>query len=117
MSKGQFTLIITSIIALIGFFLPKPVDSFFFTIGTTGIIGCATNVLAIKMLFDRIYLLPRWKKFPLPYSGILEMEREKIAIAIGWVVSKKLVSPEAIMRMINSQDFQKSSQKVIQEKL
>ena len=45
------------------------------------------------------------------------MEREKIATAIGWVVSKKLVSPDAIMRMINSQDFQESSQKVIQEKL
>ena len=78
MSKGQFTLIVTSIITLIGFFFSKPLDSFFFTIGTTGIIGCATNVLAIKMLFDRIYLFPNGKSSRFPTLEFLKWKGKKL---------------------------------------
>ncbi len=117
MTKGHITLIVTGAISVFALFFEGTIRSLIFTIGITGVVGCATNAIAIKMLFDRMYILPKQEKWPLPYSGILELQREKIAQAIGWVVAKRLVCPEAVLRMITAPDFRDSAQKILQSKL
>lgn len=106
MTKGHITLIATGIIMPLGLFFTGNVRDFIFTMGVSGVVGCATNAIAIRMLFDRIYLLPWWQKWPMPYSGILELQREEIAKAIGWTVAKRLLSTDALMRAISSDNFQ-----------
>lgn len=115
--KGWITLGFSAIFILIALFFTGDVRSFFFTLGITAVVGCATNGIAIRMLFDRIYLLPKHQKIPVPYSGILEMQRVQIAQAIGWVVAKRLVSPAAVLRVVTTPEFQTSTSQIIKDKL
>jgi uncharacterized membrane protein YheB (UPF0754 family) len=106
MTKGHITLIATGLIMPLAFFFHGHMRDFIFTLGVSGVVGCATNAIAIRMLFDHIYLLPWLKKWPLPYSGILEEQREEIAKAIGWTVAKRLLSTDALMRAVTAEPFQ-----------
>ncbi len=115
--KGVITMLISCFVAGVGLFFNGSLRSFLFTLGVTGAVGCGTNGLAIQMLFDRMYLIPRYKKFPIPFSGTLEIQRKQIAQAIGWVVAKRLVSPQAIIRLVTSPDFQSSTCQIIRDKL
>lgn len=117
MTKGKITSIVALALAGIGLLLPGELRSLIFNMGVASWIGYGTNALAIRMLFDRMYLLPKWKKWPLPYSGILELEREKIATAIAWVVSKRLISQDAMLKMVISKDFRASIREIIEKKL
>lgn len=115
--KGLITLCFSSIFILLSLFFEGDLRSFLFTLGITAVVGCATNGIAIQMLFDRMYIIPKYQKLPLPYSGILEMQRNQIAQAIGWVVAKKLVSPEAVFRLVTTPEFQNSTSQIIRDKL
>ncbi|NUM33476.1 MAG: DUF445 family protein [Candidatus Brocadiae bacterium] len=117
MKRGQITFLVTLSLMILGLILPGQMRKLIFAMGITGFVGYGTNVLAIRMLFDRIYLIPKWKKFPLPYSGILEIEREKIACAIGWVVSQRLVSRDALLGMIVSKEFRSRIRSIVEKKL
>lgn len=117
MNKGRFTLFVTMGIAVTAFFFEGDTRSLIFTIGVTGVVGCGTNALAIRMLFDRIYLLPWRKKWPLPFSGVLEIKRYDVAAALGWTVSRRLVTPEVITRTVKSPSFQCMIRSAIDNKL
>lgn len=115
--KGRVTLLITGAICISALFFSGDLRSFLFICGTTGFIGCWTNTLAIRMLFDRIYLLPGTKRWPMPCSGILEHKRVEVARGIGWVVSRQLLSPKTLLKNFGSENFQALTNEIISEKL
>ena len=109
MTKGQVTLLVTGLIAFSGFFFKGDVRAFIFAIGVNGIVGCWTNGMAIRMLFDYIYVIPWKKKWALPYSGILEERRAEVAASIGRTVATKLLSTETIMETAREPSFQQAT--------
>lgn len=116
MNKGKLALWLT-VFMTAGALLTGDPRSLFFTLSITALVGCATNTIAIRMLFDRVYLIPWKQKWPLPYSGILEQKRVEVAAGIGWTVSKRLLSPETIMKNVRSEEFQNLTSAVLSEKL
>lgn len=105
-TKGRITLVITVLIMVVALFLSGDLRLFLFIVGTNAFVGYATNAVAIRMLFDYLYLLPWKKKWPMPCSGILEEKRVEVASGIGWVVAQRLLSPPTILGNIRSQSFQ-----------
>jgi len=70
-----------------------------FMMGGGGLVGCLTNTVAIKMLFDY------WpQRFPLPYSGILPEGRERITRAIAHEISANLLDPETVLAELRERD-------------
>ena len=94
MTKGHVTLIICGIITALALLFPGDWRAFIYTVGVTALVGCATNALAIKMLFDYIYIDPWHKWGKLPCSGILEDQRAEVAGAIGWAVAQNCSPPK-----------------------
>ncbi|HPY75587.1 MAG: DUF445 family protein [Planctomycetes bacterium] len=117
MTKGKITLLGTTVITFIGLFFEGEYRSFLFSVGVTGFVGCSTNMLAIRMLFERVYLIPHKKKFPLPYSGILELQKEKLALVIGKVIVQRLISPEILLKMMKTTDFKMTIHSILENKL
>src|SRR6056297_3150158 len=72
------------------------------------IIGYITNDIAIKMLFRPLqakYIGP----FKLPFTpGIIPRQRDKLAESIGLMVSRELITEDAIRRQISSPAFKKT---------
>jgi len=72
------------------------------------IIGYITNDIAIKMLFRPLqakYIGP----FKLPFTpGIIPRQRDKLAESIGLMVSRELITEDAIRRQISSTAFKKT---------
>ncbi len=64
-------------------------------------IGCATNSIAISMLFER------WpnERFALPYTGIVPLNRDRIVTALARTVDRNLLSPEVIRRELSKRDL------------
>lgn len=72
---------------------------------TGGIIGYFTNWLAIKMLFrplEEKYFLGRRLAFT---PGLIPKEKDRIARTIGMTVEEYLLSPEAIMKSLEENNF------------
>src|SRR6056297_957397 len=72
------------------------------------LIGYITNDIAIKMLFRplRARYIGTWR---LPFTpGIIPRQREKLAESIGVMVSRELITEDALRRQISSEAFQKS---------
>ncbi len=84
---------------------------------TGGLIGYFTNWLAIKMLFrplEEIYLFG-WK---VPFTpGLIPKEKLRIAKNIGRTVEDYLLSPEAILKSLEENDFKGRLKKFIDENL
>lgn len=78
-----------------------------------GIVGYATNKLAIKMLF-RPYS-PKW--YTLGWQGIVPRSRAKLAELIGNMVAKKLLSPNDIALSFKNKIVTNNIQKFIENKL
>ncbi len=79
------------------------------------LIGYITNDIAIKMLFRPLkakYIGP----VKLPFTpGIIPRQREKLADSIGLMVSRELITEDAIRRQISSPAFQNTLSKRIGE--
>ena len=79
------------------------------------LIGYITNDIAIKMLFRPLkakYLGP----VKIPFTpGIIPRQREKLADSIGLMVSRELITEDAIRRQISSPTFQSTLSKRIGE--
>jgi uncharacterized membrane protein YheB (UPF0754 family) len=81
------------------------------------LIGFITNVLAIKMLFRP--LEPRYLfKWRLPFTpGILPRNRKNLAISIGNMVERELITPEIVRERLGRDDVRQGLLKVIQNAL
>src|SRR6056297_3578219 len=79
------------------------------------IIGYITNDIAIKMLFRPLqakYIGP----FKLPFTpGIIPRQRDKLAESIGLMVSRELITEDAIRRQISSPTFKETLRMRVQE--
>ncbi len=79
------------------------------------LIGYITNDIAIKMLFRPLkakYIGP----VRLPFTpGIIPRQREKLADSIGLMVSRELITEDAIRRQISSENFQKTLSRKVRE--
>ena len=65
-----------------------------------GLIGLITNSLAIKMLF-RPHRAVYIGRFHVPFTpGLIPKEKERIASAIGEVISKYLLNDAVILRLV-----------------
>ncbi|MCD7800040.1 MAG: DUF445 family protein [Ruminococcus sp.] len=72
------------------------------------VIGLITNSLAIKMLFrplNPVYLDRKNKKYKVPLTpGLIPKEKERLATAIGRIISNKLLDTETIKKALLSED-------------
>src|SRR6056297_431345 len=79
------------------------------------IIGYITNDIAIKMLFRPLkakYIGP----LRLPFTpGIIPRQRKKLADSIGLMVSRELITENAIRRQISSDNFQITLRRKVKE--
>ena len=73
-----------------------------------GVIGLVTNGIAIKMLFrplKEVYI----GKFKVPFTpGLIPKERDRIAKAIGEVVSQEFLNKETLSKTLLSDEMQNS---------
>ncbi|GIQ80994.1 hypothetical protein KIPB_001886 [Kipferlia bialata] len=69
-----------------------------FTVGIFSLSGGVTNAIAIKMLFDRIYLMPR---LSLPGSGIIPENFQSIRTSIKRMVMAMFFTPQFLQYYIN----------------
>ncbi len=82
-----------------------------------GVIGYATNWLAIKMLF-RPYYEKRFMGIKIPFTpGLIPKEKSRISKNIGATVGDYLLSPETIARTLSSEDTNKGIKSWIEGKL
>src|SRR6056297_3098392 len=79
------------------------------------IIGYITNDIAIKMLFRPLkakYIGP----IKLPFTpGIIPRQRDKLAESIGLMVSRELITEDAIRRQISSPVFKETLRMRVRE--
>src|SRR6056297_2410332 len=72
------------------------------------IIGYITNDIAIKMLF-RPLKAKHIGPLKLPFTpGIIPRQRDKLAESIGLMVSRELITEDAIRRQISSPSFKET---------
>jgi uncharacterized membrane-anchored protein YjiN (DUF445 family) len=96
MSKGDWTILASLGVAFAGLAAARTgmagIGVACVYIGAAAFVGCATNRVAIRALFDP-WPSRRWK---LPYTGVLEREREEIEEAIVDAVGGGIITPEAL---------------------
>jgi len=70
------------------------------------VIGYVTNAIAIRMLFRPLTEI-RVLGIPLPLTpGIIPKQRAQLAESIGQMVSRELLTEEAVRRQLSSENFQ-----------
>jgi uncharacterized membrane protein YheB (UPF0754 family) len=70
------------------------------------VIGYVTNAIAIRMLF-RPLTVKRVLGLPLPLTpGIIPKQRFQLAESIGQMVSRELLTEEAVRRQVATEGFQ-----------
>ncbi len=69
--------------------------------GAGALIGCVTNRIAIRALFDPW----PWRGLHLPYTGVIENERSRIEEAIAEAVGGRLVTPEVLAEELRASDL------------
>lgn len=72
------------------------------------IIGYGTNLLAIRMLF-RPHRAKYLLRFRIPFTpGIIPKSRDELADSVGRAVAEELLTPDAILTQLNSQELRDS---------
>ncbi|MFO8008223.1 MAG: DUF445 family protein [Candidatus Brocadiia bacterium] len=105
MTKGDWTALASVLLTAVGLAawfgaLPGWLAGLAY-VGGAALVGCLTNRMAIKALFDP------WpsRRLRLPYTGILERDRPQIEDAIARAVSERLMTPEVVSRAVRESGF------------
>lgn len=105
MSKGTWTLLLSLGVAAGGMALAltgwDPAGVALACVGGSALVGAFTNRMAINALFSP------WpfRRFALPYTGLIERNRERITGALADAVSESLITPESLSQWIRDSRF------------
>lgn len=111
--KGPLTGAVTAVITGISFALPGEWRRMTFLVGSAGFVGWVTNAVAIRMLFDRIRVLG----VPVPFTGVIPANREKLIAAISNSVATRLIQPGSFKEQVLKSDFVAALVEVARERL
>jgi uncharacterized membrane protein YheB (UPF0754 family) len=73
--------------------------------GLSGLIGYITNYLAVKMIFHSFTIPLGTISFTLPGSGLIPRNRDRILDTIAEEVRRRLITPEALERIVSEEDL------------
>lgn len=106
------------ILAAAGFYLAAAGNSYgelFAAVGVSGGVGIFTNILAVKMLFRPMYI--PIIKVPVPGSGVIAKNREKILNTFANEVRNRLLTPDALKQAAEDEAFFQSISPVLQREI
>ncbi|HOA77481.1 MAG TPA: DUF445 family protein [Thermosynergistes sp.] len=110
LTAGLKVLLFWSLVALtaIGYLLDGSAESkwsLMWMTGLSGLIGYITNYLAVKMIFHSFTITLGPISLTLPGSGLIPRNRDRILDTIAEEVRRRLITPEALERIVSEEDL------------
>ncbi len=110
LTAGLKVLLFWSLVALtaIGYLLDGSAESkwsLMWMTGLSGLIGYITNYLAVKMIFHSFTIPLGPISFTLPGSGLIPRNRDRILDTIAEEVRRRLITPEALERIVSEEEL------------